>query len=155
MLLQNNVKNKSITDSNTNKNNEEKETTDSIMKIRKRDGRIVEFQQGKITEAIYKAAEAVGGKDRKLAKELSNKVAEIIKSKFEKENIPTVEQVQDIVEKVLIDSGHAKTAKSYILYRQKRKDTYNPIPTCCRSRSISRYFLQSSSGCKEDTRRIL
>ena len=122
MLLQNNVKNKSITDSNTNKNNEEKETTDSIMKIRKRDGRIVEFQQGKITEAIYKAAEAVGGKDRKLAKELSNKVAEIIKSKFEKENIPTVEQVQDIVEKVLIDSGHAKTAKSYILYRQKRKD---------------------------------
>src|SRR4030042_895906 len=122
MLLQNNVKNKSITDSNTNKNNEEKETTSSVMKIRKRDGRIVEFQQGKITEAIYKAAEAVGGKDRKLAKELSNKVAEIIKSKFEKENIPTVEQVQDIVEIVLIDSGHAKTAKSYILYRQKRKD---------------------------------
>jgi ribonucleoside-diphosphate reductase alpha chain len=122
MLLQNNVKNKSITDSNTNKKNEEKETTASVMKIRKRDGRIVEFQQGKITEAIYKAAEAVGGKDRKLAKELSNKVAEIIKSKFEKENIPTVEQVQDIVEKVIIDSGHAKTAKSYILYRQKRKD---------------------------------
>ena len=115
MLLQNDVKNKSITDSNIRKNNEGKETTDSIMKIRKRDGRIVEFQQGKITEAIYKAAEAVGGKDRKLAKELSNKVAEIIKSKFEKENIPTVEQVQDIVEKVLIDSGHAKTAKSYIL----------------------------------------
>jgi ribonucleoside-diphosphate reductase alpha chain len=122
MLLQNNVKNKSITNSNTKKNKEEKGTTDSIMKIRKRDGRIVEFQQGKITEAIYKAAEAVGGKDRKLAKELSNKVAEIIESKFDKGNIPTVEQVQDIVEKVLIDSGHAKTAKSYILYRQKRKD---------------------------------
>jgi len=122
MLLQNDVKNKSITNFNTRKNNEEKGTTGSIMKIRKRDGRIVEFQQGKITEAIYKAAEAVGGKDRKLAKELSNKVDEIIESKFEKENIPTVEQVQDIVEKVLIDSGHAKTAKSYILYRQKRKD---------------------------------
>jgi ribonucleoside-diphosphate reductase alpha chain len=114
--------NKSIIDSNTGKNNEEKVTTDSFMKIRKRDGRIVEFQQGKITEAIYKAAEAVGGKDRELAKELSNKVAVIIKSKFDNENIPTVEQVQDIVEKVLIDSGHAKTAKSYILYRQKRKD---------------------------------
>ena len=122
MLLQNNVKNKSVTNSNTRKNKEEKGTTDSIMKIRKRDGRILEFQQGKITEAIYKAAEAVGGKDRKLAKELSNKVAEIVESKFDKENIPTVEQVQDIVEKVLIDSGHAKTAKSYILYRQKRKD---------------------------------
>ncbi len=122
MLLQNNVKNKSVTNSNTRKNKEEKGTTDFIMKIRKRDGRILEFQQGKITEAIYKAAEAVGGKDRKLAKELSNKVAEIVESKFDKENIPTVEQVQDIVEKVLIDSGHAKTAKSYILYRQKRKD---------------------------------
>lgn len=122
MLLQNNVKNKSVTNSNTRKNKEEKGTTDSIMKIRKRDDRILEFQQGKITEAIYKAAEAVGGKDRKLAKELSNKVAEIVESKFDKENIPTVEQVQDIVEKVLIDSGHAKTAKSYILYRQKRKD---------------------------------
>ena len=122
MLLQNNVKNKSVTNSNTRKNKEEKGTTDSIMKIRKRDGRILEFQQGKITEAIYKAAEAVGGKDRKLAKELSNKVAEIVESKFDKENIPTVEQVQDIVEKVLIDSGHAKTAKSYILYRQQRKD---------------------------------
>ncbi|MEE9458643.1 MAG: vitamin B12-dependent ribonucleotide reductase [Candidatus Bathyarchaeia archaeon] len=120
--MQNNVKNKSVTNSNTRKNKEEKGTTDSIMKIRKRDGRILEFQQGKITEAIYKAAEAVGGKDRKLAKELSNKVAEIVESKFDKENIPTVEQVQDIVEKVLIDSGHAKTAKSYILYRQKRKD---------------------------------
>ena len=109
MLLQNDVK-----------NNEEKEMAASIMKIQKRDGRIVEFQQGKITEAIYKAAEAVGGKDRKIAEELSSKVAVIIESKFDNENIPTVEQVQDIVEKVLIDSGHAKTAKSYILYRQKR-----------------------------------
>jgi len=122
MLLQNDVKNKSITDSNIRKNNEGKGTKASIMKIRKRDGRIVEFQQGKITEAIYKAAEAVGGKDRILAQELSNKVALIIESKLDKENIPTVEQVQDIVEKVLIDSGHAKTAKSYILYRQKRKN---------------------------------
>jgi len=122
MLLQNNIKNRSITDSKTRKNNEGKGTTSSVMKIRKRDGRILEFQQGKITEAIYKAAEAVGGKDRKLAEELSNKVDEIIKNKFDNENIPTVEQVQDIVEKVLIDTGHAKTAKSYILYRQKRKD---------------------------------
>lgn len=91
-----------------------------IPKIRKRDGRIVDFDQEKIINAIFKAAKAVGGHDRKLAEELSSKVVEeLIKSK---KNLPTVEEIQDIVEKVLIDDGHAKTAKAFILYRAKRAE---------------------------------
>ncbi|MEM2982673.1 MAG: vitamin B12-dependent ribonucleotide reductase [Candidatus Bathyarchaeia archaeon] len=91
-------------------------------KIRKRDGRIVDFDQEKITAAIFKAAESVGGRDRDLAKQLSDKVVEILSRRFGRDGTPTVEEVQDLVEKVLIENGHAKTAKAYILYRQRRRD---------------------------------
>ncbi|MBI1969536.1 intein-containing adenosylcobalamin-dependent ribonucleoside-diphosphate reductase [Candidatus Woesearchaeota archaeon] len=93
----------------------------SITKIKKRDGRVLDFNQDKITEAIFKAARSVGGSDRKLAEKLSNRVAEVLDKRF-KESIPSVEQIQDIVEEVLIKEGHAKTAKTYILYRQKREE---------------------------------
>jgi len=91
-----------------------------ITQVRKRDGRIVKFDQNKITEAIWKAAQSVGGKDRKRAEEVSDKVVEILNIMGKK--IPSVEEIQDLVEKVLIEMGHAKTAKAYILYRQKRKE---------------------------------
>jgi len=91
-------------------------------KIRKRDGSIVDFDQEKITTAICKAAESVGGRDRELARQLSNKVVENLKERFGNHTVPSVEEVQDTVEKVLIENGHAATAKSYILYRQKRKE---------------------------------
>jgi ribonucleoside-triphosphate reductase len=93
-----------------------------IKKIKKRNGKIVDFDPGKVTEAIFKAAQAVGGKDRKKAEELAMKVVDYIKKNIQDE-IPTVEQVQDIVEKVLIEEGHAKTAKAFILYRQKRTES--------------------------------
>ncbi len=91
-------------------------------KIRKRDGRIVDFDQEKITNAIFKAAKAVGGSNYELARELSRKVVEILNEKYGEDGIPSVEEVQDIVEKVLIEEGHAKTAKAYILYRKKRTE---------------------------------
>lgn len=91
----------------------------NISKIRKRDGRIVEFAPEKITNAILKAAESVGGSDKKAAETLTQKLVTILEFKFGHDEIPTVEEVQDIVEKVLIKSGHAKTAKAYILYRQQ------------------------------------
>ncbi|MEM2896824.1 MAG: ribonucleotide reductase N-terminal alpha domain-containing protein, partial [Candidatus Bathyarchaeia archaeon] len=90
--------------------------------IRKRDGRIVEFDKEKITSAIFKAAQAVGGSDRKRAEELADMVVEVLEKRFGRGDIPSVEDVQDIVEKVLIEEGHARTAKAYILYRQKRKE---------------------------------
>jgi len=90
--------------------------------VRKRDGRLESFDQERITNAIWKAAKAVGGKDRELAKKLSDKVVEILKQRFGEEGVPTVEEIQDIVEKVLIENGHARTAKAYILYRKQHQD---------------------------------
>ncbi len=93
-----------------------------ITQLRKRDGRIVTFEKTKIEDAIYKAASAVGGRDRKTASALADEVIKDI-ALLEKPNwIPTVEEIQDVVEKVLIESGHAKTAKAYILYRQRRAE---------------------------------
>jgi len=92
-----------------------------IKKVYKRNGTLVSFNQRKITEAIYKAAAEVGGKNFKLAKELTVQIVKILEEEFPK-TIPTVENIQDVVEKVLIENGHAKTAKAYILYRQKRKE---------------------------------
>lgn len=95
----------------------------TINRIKKRDGRIVKFDQNKITEAIWKAAQSVGGKDKSLAGKISNQVAALLEIFFKgKNDIPTVEQIQDLVEKILIENGHAKTAKAYILYRQKRTE---------------------------------
>jgi len=95
--------------------------TSTISKIRKRDGRIVNFDKKKISEAIWKAVQSVGGEDRAEAEHLAEKVVQVLEDSFRGE-IPSVENVQDIVEKVLIESGHAKTAKAYILYRQKRAE---------------------------------
>ena len=93
------------------------------MKIRKRDGRIVAFDDSKITDAIFAAAQAVGGADREMAVEITLCVLKCLKA--ENREIVDVEHVQDIVEKVLIKKGHAKTAKSYILYRAKRTEIRN------------------------------
>ncbi len=87
--------------------------------IRKRDGRLVEFTESKITDAIFKAAEAVGGEDRTMAMELTLDVMKLLREKYG-DQIFSVEDVQDCVEKVLIEKGHAKTAKAYILYRASR-----------------------------------
>jgi len=91
-----------------------------IKEIRKRSGEIVEFHPEKITRAIFKAAHACGGEDYQKAEMLSNQVIKIAERQFV-DRIPDVEDLQDIVEKVLIENGHAKTAKAYILYREKRK----------------------------------
>jgi ribonucleoside-triphosphate reductase len=93
-----------------------------IRKIKKRDGKIVDFNPVRITEAIWKAAQAVGGKDYKRAAELTDKVLDILEKELKRSEIPTVEQVQDVVEKILIEDGHAKTAKAYILYRKQHQD---------------------------------
>jgi len=92
-----------------------------ITKVKKRDGKVVDFDQEKITNAIWAAAQAVGGTDKELAKILSDKVVATLEEKFGGVTVPTVEQIQDIVEKTLVETGHYKTAKAYILYREKHK----------------------------------
>ena len=87
--------------------------------ISKRDSRQVAFDKSKIADAIFKAASSVGGEDRMMAEELASAVTLYLRKKFGSLG-PSIEQIQDAVEKVLIETGHAKTAKAYILYREKR-----------------------------------
>jgi len=93
-----------------------------IAQIRKRDGRIVPFNKEKITSAIFRAIVATGGRDRALAELLSTRVVKSLDEKYGAEAIPAVEDVQDIVERVLVENGQAKVAKAYIIYRQKRAE---------------------------------
>ena len=90
-----------------------------ITKITKRDGREAPFNLEKIAEAIFKAATAAGETDYATSLRMAERVAEILDSNPQK-RIPGVEEIQDIVEKVLIDEGFALTAKKYILYRAER-----------------------------------
>lgn len=88
--------------------------------VKKRNGTIVPFTQQRITNAIYRAAVAVGGRDKKTAAELSEQVVQLLEETIPIGEVPTIEQIQDMVEKVLIENGHARVAKAYILYRDER-----------------------------------
>jgi ribonucleoside-triphosphate reductase len=90
--------------------------------VRKRDGRLEQFDQDRITNAVWKAAKAVGGKDREQARKISDQVLAELKNRFGEDGVPTVEEIQDLVEKVLIENGNARTAKAYILYRKQHQD---------------------------------
>lgn len=90
-------------------------------KIRKRDGKIVDFDQEKIAHAIGKAGKATGEFDDDKAIKLANKVIELAHEKIHRK-IPTVEEIQDVVEEVLLASKYRSTAKAYIIYRQKHTE---------------------------------
>lgn len=90
---------------------------DSVIK---RDGSTVDFTPQRITNAIYRAAVAVGGRDKRTAEKLTEKVIQVLEGELPEGETPHVEQIQDTVEKVLIEEGHARVAKAYILYRAER-----------------------------------
>ena len=90
-----------------------------IIHIIKRDGRKVPFNVEKIANAIFKAAQSCGGSDFNEAMDIAVSVCNYYEKNYGSK-IPTVEEVQDLVEKLLIENGHAKTAKAYILYRYER-----------------------------------
>ena len=92
-----------------------------ITKVQKRDGRIVEFEQEKITDAVHKAITSVGHGNGEESKKVSSRVADILGRRFKKDEIPTIEQIQDVVEEVLILEGLVEEAKAYILYRDQRR----------------------------------
>jgi uridine kinase len=91
-----------------------------IERVVKRTGDVVPFKRERIVNAIYRAAVAVGGRDRSIAEGLADQVIAILEEKTTPDHVPNVEEIQDIVEKVLIENGHARTAKAYILYREER-----------------------------------
>lgn len=88
--------------------------------VEKRSGAIVPFTPERITNAIYRAAVAVGGRDRSTAEKVSQEVVFQLERACQPGHIPTIEEIQDMVEKVLIEKGHARVAKAYILYREER-----------------------------------
>ena len=91
-----------------------------IHQVIKRTGSIVPFNPERITNAIYRAAVAVGGRDRRTAEALTQQVIQLLEDNGSPGQIPTVEEIQDAVEKILIENGHAQVAKAYILYRDER-----------------------------------
>ena len=96
----------------------------TIKTIIKRDGRHVPFDVSKISNAIYQAAQVLGGQDKATAEVLADRVVDYLTETLGIDE-PTVEQVQDAVEKILIENGHARTAKEYILYRAERTRVRN------------------------------
>jgi anaerobic ribonucleoside-triphosphate reductase len=94
----------------------------AITRIKKRDGSIVDFQNEKITNAVAKAMESQGITDHRLAKTVSDIAAFMLEDKFGGYTIPSVEQIQDIVEMVLMKQGYLEVAKAYILYRERHKE---------------------------------
>jgi ribonucleoside-triphosphate reductase (formate) len=105
-------------------------TANKIIQIRKRDDRIVDFEQEKITGVIFKTMRAVGSPDQQKAEEVSDLVLERLNNKFHERSIPAVEEVQDIVETILIEQKLIKVAKAFIIYRDqhnKMRDIRNMI----------------------------
>ena len=88
-----------------------------VQQVRKRDGRVVAFSKQKIVSAILKAGKATGEFGQDQAKNLANSVTRILNKKYDAIKIPTVEEIQNVVEEVLMKKGWYKTAKAYILYR--------------------------------------
>jgi len=85
----------------------------------KRSGAIVPFNPDRVSNVIYRAAVSVGGRDKAKAAELAKQVIEVLEATYEEGHKPNVEEIQDIIEKVLIENGHAKVAKEFILYREE------------------------------------
>lgn len=87
--------------------------------VRKRDGRLEPFEPSKVEAAIFAAAKAVGGENLEKSQEITRQTISFLEVLYKGDRVPTVENVQDLVEKILIENGHAKTAKAYILYREQ------------------------------------
>jgi len=122
----------------------------NISKIKKRNGKIVTFNKAKISEAIYKAIFAVKGEDGKESKKLADKVIKIIVHRFP-DKVPSVEDVQDIVEQVLIHSDLADVARAYILYREQRRQSREIVDESDKSVDmIDRYLTEADWEVKEN-----
>lgn len=92
-----------------------------VSKIKKRDGRIVDFEEEKIAKAIFKALNATNNGNEKKAKELSLRVVKMVTEGTEEGEIPSVEKIQDAVEEILIKEDLTETARAYIIYREQRR----------------------------------
>tara|TARA_Y100000034_G_scaffold44576_1_gene54746 strand:+ start:36928 stop:39156 length:2229 start_codon:yes stop_codon:yes gene_type:complete len=123
-----------------------------VSQVRKRDGSIVLFNHDKIKEAIFKAAKSVGGDNSEISEDLSNKVVDVLNQQFGDITIPTVEQVSDIVERILIKHGYVDTSKAFILYRFKHKEIRNVKESVAEAVAIiDNYVSQADWRVKENS----
>ena len=126
-------------------------TQNKITKIQKRDGTIVDFDQSKITNAIFKAVTAAGQGDGEVSKKVSDKTVEFLSRRFKEGEIPTVEQIQDIVEEVLVLENLVETAKSYILYRERRRQIREAVKIVDESvEMVDKYIQETDWQVKEN-----
>jgi len=119
--------------------------------VLKRDSKLEPFDQERITTAIWKAAKAVGGTDKEQSKRLSNEVVVELQKIYGDDGVPTVEEVQDVVEKRLIENGHASTAKAYILYRKQHTDTRELAALLSSSDMVDQYLEVEDWRVKENS----
>ncbi len=122
-----------------------------ITKLIKRSGEIVDFDQDKISKAIYKAALAVEIDDRHLAKKLTDQVVMKVNRKFHKNSIPAVEEIQDIVEEVLIENKLIKVAKAFILYREQHRQLRDIGSSTSDDKLMEDYLGRSDWRLKENS----
>jgi anaerobic ribonucleoside-triphosphate reductase len=119
--------------------------------VLKRDSKLEPFDQERITVAIWKAARAVGGKDKEQAKRISDEVVVELNKQYGDDGVPTVEEVQDLVEKRLIENGHASTAKAYILYRKQHTDMRELAALLSSSDMVDQYLQVEDWRVKENS----
>ncbi len=126
--------------------------------IRKRDGRIVKLNEDRITRAIFKAASEVAKEEGvapsyEISEELTQSVIKILSSKF-RDTIPGVEDIQNIVVKVLIEGGHARTSEKYITYRNERSRIRNSRTRLMKSISEITFEDASDANIKRENANI-
>ena len=126
--------------------------------IRKRDGRIVSFNEDRITRAIFKAASEVAKEEGvvpsyEVSEELTQEVIRILNSKF-RDSVPGVEDIQNIVVKVLIEDGHARTSEKYITYRNERNRIRNSRTRLMRSISEITFEDANDANIKRENANI-
>jgi ribonucleoside-triphosphate reductase len=119
--------------------------------VLKRDSKLEPFDQERITIAIWKAAKAVGGKDKEQAKRISDEVVTLLNKQYGDDGVPTVEEIQDLVEKRLIENGHASTAKAYILYRKQHTDMRELASLLASSDMVDQYLEVEDWRVKENS----
>ncbi|MFC1886700.1 ATP cone domain-containing protein, partial [Thermodesulfobacteriota bacterium] len=118
--------------------------------IKKRDGRIVTFNSTKITAAIAGAGLATEEFDEREAKKMTLRVLTLAHELVNGDNIPEVEEIQDIVERVLLDSPFYKTAKAYIIYREQHAQIRN-ITTKANIDLVEHYIQKLDWKIKENS----
>jgi anaerobic ribonucleoside-triphosphate reductase len=119
--------------------------------VRKRDGKLEEFDGDRVEKTIWKAARAVGGRGEELAAILSRRVIVQLEEMFGDDGIPTVEEIQDLVESALIEGGHTRIAKAYILYRKQHQDIRDLAAILNQDDLMEKYLMREDWRVRENS----